>query len=88
MFLCTLYLTPHLCPCSYLFLKIWVLFHISYVGAWVGQAMIAEAIGDPEAMDLFRVTVSMENNTVHSQGLIGYGHWVCKMLVRRAKGKR
>ena len=60
----------------------------SYVGAWVGQALIAESIGDPEAMDLFRVTVSMENNTVHSEGLIGYGHWVCKMLLRHAKAKK
>ena len=54
----------------------------------MGQALIAESIGDPEAMDLFRVTVSMENNTVHSEGLIGYGHWVCKMLLRHAQAKK
>ncbi|XP_068693840.1 tetratricopeptide repeat protein 37-like isoform X1 [Montipora foliosa] len=50
----------------------------SYAAAWIGQATIAEIIGSDEAMDLFRHTTELGS---HSEGNIGYAHWVCSSLL-------
>lgn len=34
----------------------------SYVACWIGQALIAERIGDDDAMDLFRHTTQLQNH--------------------------
>ncbi|XP_041042378.1 tetratricopeptide repeat protein 37 isoform X2 [Carcharodon carcharias] len=49
----------------------------SYVMCWIGQALIAEAIGSYETMDLFRHTTELGVNT---EGAKGYAHWVCATL--------
>ncbi|KAK3098545.1 hypothetical protein FSP39_020503 [Pinctada imbricata] len=54
----------------------------SYVACWVGQAIIAETVGDQDAMDLFRHTTELGN---HIESAIGYGHWVCAMLQDTSK---
>ena len=41
-----------------------------YVGSWIGQALIAEVVGDEEAMDLFRHTTELG---VHVRGRMLYG---------------
>lgn len=46
----------------------------TYVQAWIGQAMIADAIGHNETMDLFRHATEL---AYHPQGAVGYGYWVC-----------
>nr|XP_058948066.1 tetratricopeptide repeat protein 37-like [Pocillopora verrucosa] len=50
----------------------------SYTAAWIGQATIAEIIGNEEAMDLFRHTTELGS---HVEGSIGYSHWVCSSLI-------
>lgn len=50
----------------------------SYVGCWIGQAIIAESVGHEDAMDLFRHTTELSN---HTEACIGYGHWVCSTLL-------
>ncbi|XP_072439260.1 superkiller complex protein 3 isoform X1 [Chiloscyllium punctatum] len=49
----------------------------SYVICWIGQALIAEAVGSYETMDLFRHTTELGVNT---EGAKGYAHWVCSTL--------
>lgn len=49
----------------------------SYVMCWIGQALIAEAVGSYETMDLFRHTTELGVNT---EGAKGYAHWVCATL--------
>nr|XP_014340513.1 PREDICTED: tetratricopeptide repeat protein 37 isoform X1 [Latimeria chalumnae]XP_014340514.1 PREDICTED: tetratricopeptide repeat protein 37 isoform X1 [Latimeria chalumnae]XP_014340515.1 PREDICTED: tetratricopeptide repeat protein 37 isoform X1 [Latimeria chalumnae] len=49
----------------------------SYVMCWIGQALIAEAVGSYEAMDLFRHTTEL---SMHTEGAKGYAHWVCATL--------
>ncbi|XP_053963021.1 tetratricopeptide repeat protein 37 [Anastrepha ludens] len=49
-----------------------------YGNAWIGQAMIAEAIGEEEeALDLFRHCQQFE---YHPESALGYAHWVCTVL--------
>ncbi|CAI9726438.1 repeat 37 [Octopus vulgaris] len=54
----------------------------NYVTCWIGQAFIADTVGHDEAMDLFRHTTELGN---HVESLIGYGHWVCSMLLDETK---
>ncbi|KAM9328956.1 superkiller complex protein 3 [Gastrophryne carolinensis] len=49
----------------------------SYVRCWIGQALIAEAVGSYETMDLFRHTTEL---SMHTDGANGYAHWVCTTL--------
>ncbi|XP_069747865.1 superkiller complex protein 3 [Narcine bancroftii] len=49
----------------------------SYVMCWIGQALVAEAVGSYETMDLFRHTTELGVNT---EGAKGYVHWVCTTL--------
>ncbi|KAM4808860.1 superkiller complex protein 3 [Rhinophrynus dorsalis] len=55
----------------------------SYVRCWIGQALIAEAVGSFETMDLFRHTTEL---SMHVEGARGYAHWVCTTL--QDKGNR
>lgn len=49
-----------------------------FVNAWVGQAIIAERIGQSdEAMDLFRHCTQLEFRT---ESAVGYAYWVCNIL--------
>ncbi|XP_022086951.1 tetratricopeptide repeat protein 37-like [Acanthaster planci] len=50
----------------------------SYVNCWIGQALVAESSVPEEAMDLFRHTTEL---ATHSEGAIGYAHWVCQTLL-------
>ncbi|XP_056022044.1 SKI3 subunit of superkiller complex protein-like [Ostrea edulis] len=54
----------------------------SYVSCWIGQAMIAETVGDDDAMDLFRHTTEL---SPHVEGSLGYAHWVCTLLQDKTK---
>ncbi|WAR01178.1 TTC37-like protein [Mya arenaria] len=54
----------------------------SYVACWVGQAIIAEVVGHEDAMDLFRHTTELSH---HVEGAIGYGQWVCSVLLQSDK---
>lgn len=54
----------------------------NYVSCWIGQAMIAETVGDDDAMDLFRHTTEL---SPHVEGSLGYAHWVCTLLQDKAK---
>ena len=50
----------------------------TFINAWIGQAMIAEQIGQgEEAMDLFRHSTQL---AYHPESSIGYPHWVCSVL--------
>uniref|UniRef100_A0A8C3RN06 Tetratricopeptide repeat domain 37 n=1 Tax=Chelydra serpentina TaxID=8475 RepID=A0A8C3RN06_CHESE len=49
----------------------------SYLICWIGQALIAEAVGSYETMDLFRHTTELR---MHTEGAKGYAHWVCSTL--------
>ncbi|EDW01165.1 tetratricopeptide repeat protein 37 [Drosophila grimshawi] len=52
--------------------------HPIYPNAWIGQALIAETIGDhEEAFDLFRHCQQFE---YHPEAALGYAHWVCHVL--------
>uniref|UniRef100_A0A8C4S6I3 SKI3 subunit of superkiller complex n=1 Tax=Erpetoichthys calabaricus TaxID=27687 RepID=A0A8C4S6I3_ERPCA len=53
----------------------------SYVRCWIGQALIAEAVGSYETMDLFRHTTEL---SVHTEGVKGYAHWVCSTLLDKS----
>uniref|UniRef100_W8BBM6 Tetratricopeptide repeat protein 37 n=1 Tax=Ceratitis capitata TaxID=7213 RepID=W8BBM6_CERCA len=56
-----------------------------YGNAWIGQAMIAEAIGEEaEALDLFRHCQQFE---YHPESSLGYAYWVCKVLTDEEKCK-
>ncbi|XP_023171601.2 tetratricopeptide repeat protein 37 [Drosophila hydei] len=49
-----------------------------YPNAWIGQALVAETIGDQEeAFDLFRHCQQFE---YHPEAALGYAHWVCHVL--------
>ncbi|XP_017015128.2 superkiller complex protein 3 [Drosophila takahashii] len=49
-----------------------------YANAWIGQAMVAETIGDrEEAFDLFRHCQQFD---YHPEAALGFTHWVCEML--------
>jgi Tfp pilus assembly protein PilF len=48
----------------------------SYMGGWVGQALLAETAGvDEEAIDLFRHCTYLGNGL---ESATGYAHWICK----------
>ncbi|XP_023563439.1 tetratricopeptide repeat protein 37 [Octodon degus] len=49
----------------------------SYLMCWIGQALIAETVGSYDTMDLFRHTTEL---SMHTEGAIGYAHWVCTTL--------
>ncbi|KAJ7335765.1 hypothetical protein JRQ81_013706 [Phrynocephalus forsythii] len=49
----------------------------SHLMCWIGQALIAEAVGSYETMDLFRHTTEL---SMHTEGAKGYAHWVCLTL--------
>ncbi|XP_048786478.1 tetratricopeptide repeat protein 37 [Lagopus muta] len=49
----------------------------SYLMCWIGQALVAEAVGSFDAMDLFRHTTEL---AMHTEGAKGYAHWVCSTL--------
>lgn len=49
----------------------------SYLMCWIGQALVAEAIGSYDTMDLFRHTTEL---STHTEGAKGYAHWVCSTL--------
>ncbi|XP_004586254.2 superkiller complex protein 3 isoform X1 [Ochotona princeps] len=49
----------------------------SYLICWIGQALIAEAVGSYDTMDLFRHTTEL---SMHTEGAIGYAYWVCTTL--------
>ncbi|CAH1796878.1 unnamed protein product [Owenia fusiformis] len=49
----------------------------SYVNCWIGQALIAETVGDDDAMDLFRHSTELAN---HNEAGLGYASWVCATL--------
>uniref|UniRef100_A0A669R1N4 Tetratricopeptide repeat domain 37 n=1 Tax=Phasianus colchicus TaxID=9054 RepID=A0A669R1N4_PHACC len=49
----------------------------SYLMCWIGQALVAEAVGSYDAMDLFRHTTEL---SMHTEGAKGYAHWVCSTL--------
>ncbi|XP_057688617.1 tetratricopeptide repeat protein 37 isoform X2 [Corythoichthys intestinalis] len=53
-----------------------------YVNCWIGQALIAEAVGSDETMDLFRHTTEL---STHTEGVKGYAHWVCSTLLDKSK---
>ncbi|XP_056393771.1 SKI3 subunit of superkiller complex protein [Hyla sarda] len=53
----------------------------SYVRCWIGQALIAEAVGSYETMDLFRHTTEL---SMHTEGAKGYAHWVCMTLLDKS----
>ncbi|XP_078313322.1 superkiller complex protein 3-like [Crassostrea virginica] len=54
----------------------------NYVSCWIGQALIAETVGDEDAMDLFRHTTEL---SPHVEGSLGYAHWVCSLLQDKTK---
>ncbi|KAI0208166.1 Tetratricopeptide repeat protein 37 [Lamellibrachia satsuma] len=54
----------------------------TFVNSWIGQALIAETVGDNEAMDLFRHTAEMDN---HTEGAVGYASWVCSVMNDESK---
>ncbi|CAH3018534.1 unnamed protein product [Porites evermanni] len=56
----------------------------SYTAAWIGQATIAEIIGNEEAMDLYRHTTELGS---HVEGSIGFAHWVCSSLLSHASSE-
>uniref|UniRef100_A0A2R9APS7 Superkiller complex protein 3 n=1 Tax=Pan paniscus TaxID=9597 RepID=A0A2R9APS7_PANPA len=49
----------------------------SYLMCWIGQALIAEAVGSYDTMDLFRHTTELN---MHTEGALGYAYWVCTTL--------
>lgn len=50
----------------------------TYMNAWIGQALIAEQIGQAdEAMDLFRHCTQLG---YHPESSLGYPHWVCSVM--------
>ncbi|KPU75888.1 uncharacterized protein Dana_GF12228, isoform B [Drosophila ananassae] len=50
----------------------------TYANAWIGQAIVAETIGEQEeAFDLFRHCQQFE---YHPEAAIGFAHWVCGVL--------
>uniref|UniRef100_A0AAG5CT63 Tetratricopeptide repeat protein 37 n=1 Tax=Anopheles atroparvus TaxID=41427 RepID=A0AAG5CT63_ANOAO len=50
----------------------------TFRNAWIGQAMIAETIGQgEEAMDLFRHCTQLG---YHRESALGYAHWVCTIV--------
>ncbi|XP_065368368.1 tetratricopeptide repeat protein 37 [Calliphora vicina] len=54
-----------------------------YPNAWIGQAMIAEAILEEiEAVDLFRHCQQFE---FHAESSLGYAHWICHILSDKKK---
>lgn len=49
-----------------------------YANAWIGQAMVAELLGEQEeAFDLFRHCQQFD---YHPEAALGYAHWVCQVL--------
>ncbi|XP_033155918.1 tetratricopeptide repeat protein 37 [Drosophila mauritiana] len=57
-----------------------------YANAWIGQAMVAESIGDrEEAFDLFRHCQQFD---YHPEAALGFAHWVCEMLSTPGSGDK
>uniref|UniRef100_A0A8C5C3I7 SKI3 subunit of superkiller complex n=1 Tax=Gadus morhua TaxID=8049 RepID=A0A8C5C3I7_GADMO len=52
-----------------------------YVNCWIGQALIAEAVGSYDTMDLFRHTTEL---STHTEGVKGYAFWVCSTLLDKS----
>ncbi|XP_055540464.1 tetratricopeptide repeat protein 37 isoform X2 [Wyeomyia smithii] len=49
-----------------------------YMNAWIGQAIIAEQMGQvDEAIDLFRHCTQLG---YHPESSLGYSHWVCSVM--------
>ncbi|XP_017839970.1 tetratricopeptide repeat protein 37 [Drosophila busckii] len=49
-----------------------------YANAWIGQALVAETIGEQEeAFDLFRHCQQFD---YHPEAALGFAHWVCYVL--------
>lgn len=54
-----------------------------FPNAWIGQAMIAEHVGEEEeALDLFRHCTRFE---YHREAALGYAYWVCKTILNKEK---
>ncbi|XP_055387036.1 tetratricopeptide repeat protein 37 [Condylostylus longicornis] len=52
-----------------------------YINGWLGQAIIAELIGEEEeAIDLFRHCTELD---FHIESALGYSHWICKILSKQ-----
>ncbi|XP_026757687.2 tetratricopeptide repeat protein 37 [Galleria mellonella] len=49
----------------------------SHAQSWIGQGLIAEAIREEEAMDLFRHASRLG---YHPESALGYADWVCRTL--------
>lgn len=50
----------------------------TYINAWIGQAIIAERMGQvDEAIDLFRHCTQLG---YHTESSLGYAHWVCSVI--------
>lgn len=49
----------------------------SYPQSWIGQGLLAEAIREEEAMDLFRHACRLG---YHPESALGYADWVCRTL--------
>ncbi|XP_053691442.1 tetratricopeptide repeat protein 37 [Sabethes cyaneus] len=50
----------------------------TYINAWIGQAIIAEQMGQvDEAIDLFRHCSQLG---YHPESSLGYAHWVCSVM--------
>ncbi|XP_059057141.1 superkiller complex protein 3 [Achroia grisella] len=49
----------------------------SHAQSWIGQGLIAEAIREQEAMDLFRHAARLG---YHPESALGYADWVCRTL--------
>lgn len=50
----------------------------TYINAWIGQAIIAEQMGQvDEAIDLFRHCTQLG---YHPESSLGYSHWVCSVM--------
>lgn len=80
--LATLYLTNDNIHLAHEAFKMAQRLEPTYVAAWIGQALIAETVGDEDAMDLFRHTTEL---ATHVEGASGYGSWVCSMLQDESK---
>ncbi|XP_011614358.2 tetratricopeptide repeat protein 37 isoform X1 [Takifugu rubripes] len=52
-----------------------------YVNCWIGQALIAEKVGNYDTMDLFRHTTEL---STHMEGVKGYAYWVCSTLLDKS----
>lgn len=52
---------------------------------FVLQALVAESVGDRDAMDLFRHSMQLG---AHQESGIGYGHWLCQTLLEISSAEK